>query len=421
MESEIVGGYFPTSESDINWEDSLAPFDMGSCNASFDSSQKFVDFCNYVKVIHHNKGIASFKPYEFQKRLVRMIEEKRFIIGTKFRQGGFTTTLALYGLWKCLSSEGQSIGIIVRSDHEAMRIGEMVNGIIDRLPDWLKVKIGRRSKREIRFSNDSIMWFMHPEASCGRSMTHIMIDEAAYIDNMDSWWKCYYPCISLGGKAIVLSTVNKDNDWFHKVFMDAVNRKNQFNIFSADYMEYPDFRSCEWQDKMRTQLGSEGFKRQYEQHFVVKKDGYDFGLYDEMVMGVFRDLLVEKRLGKSKRIVTIYGTDEKADACILSMDHAPSPEVVKFPFMNLYCTNYMFDSGLKVNYRLNIRTIYMTDMNELINSILEKFRLHYSRPSREIGVGELLIDSVDTNLDAPDCGGEMRVLKYGINLRLIVR
>ncbi len=59
-------------------------------------------------------------------------------------------------------------------------------------------------------------------------------------------------------------------------------------------------------------------------------------------------------------------------------------------------------------------------MHEIINSILDRFKLHNSRPSRDIGVGDLLIDSIDTNLDASNYG-ELRVLKYGMNLRLLVR
>ncbi len=264
---------------------------------------------------------------------------------------------------------------------------------------------------------------MTPTMLRGRALNYLIVDEAAFIEDWDKHWLACYPAISAGGKATILSTINRTGDWFHNVYMDAQNGKNQFSIYRCHSWQHPEYSQSAWQKEMRKQLGDEVYQREVEQQFVVKKPGYDFKLYDEMVMGVFRDL-VEKRIGKRDGMLCIYGTDEKADACMFGLNEVKEDGTLihktKLPIMNLYCINYAFDSGLKVHYRLNIRTVNQEDMHEIINSILDRFKLHNSRPSRDIGVGDLLIDSIDTNLDASNYG-ELRVLKYGMNLRLLVR
>jgi len=261
MESKIEITKVDIPETiEVNWVDTLGTVTIGG-EPYLDSSQKFVDFCSHVKVVHPIKGIIPFEVYEYLKNLVRMMEgSDRYIIGTKFRRGWFTTTLALYALWKCISSAGQSIAIIAKSDRDATNIGQIINGVIDRLPDWLKIKIGKRNDHEVCFSNDSRMWFRTSEACRGCALNYLIIDEAAFIKDMDSGWKCSYPCISTGGKAIVISSINGTNGWFYKTYMDAVNRKNSFSIYRCNIFDHPEYSRSEWQDKVRSQVGSEVYQ-----------------------------------------------------------------------------------------------------------------------------------------------------------------
>ncbi len=147
-------------EIEVKWPDVLKPFDTSCLTIGggeyFDSTHNFVEFCKYVTVQHPLKGIIPFEVYEYHKQLVWMMEgSARYILGTKFRQGGFTTLLALYSLWKCLSSAGQNIGIVARSDYDARDIGCKVNGIIDRMPGYFKENIGTRGDYSVCFNNDS--------------------------------------------------------------------------------------------------------------------------------------------------------------------------------------------------------------------------------------------------------------------------
>ena len=47
---------------------------------------------NYVKIVHVDEGLVSFKMYDFQKKLVNAITDNRNVIVKTGRQVGKTTT-----------------------------------------------------------------------------------------------------------------------------------------------------------------------------------------------------------------------------------------------------------------------------------------------------------------------------------------
>ena len=60
----------------------------------------------------------------------------------------------------------------------------------------------------MHLSTDSRVKSQPAGAGRGESVSHLMIDEAAFIDNMREFWAAVYPTISTGGKATMISTVN---------------------------------------------------------------------------------------------------------------------------------------------------------------------------------------------------------------------
>lgn len=204
---------------------------------------------NYVQIhnTHQRDGLIPFNLYPYQKRLIEDMQNNRFVCGVKFRQGGFTTVQAIFGLWECMFHPDQRVMVIATSDRAAINISHIVKHAIDELPDWLKPKLNRNNDYAKEFSTTgSSMVFLKYEAVIGRSITRLIIDEAAFIPRMHDKWRCLYPCISRGGKCSVISTTNGVDDWFHDIVMNVY--LNGFSLYECNHREHPEY----WQ---RTALG----------------------------------------------------------------------------------------------------------------------------------------------------------------------
>jgi phage FluMu gp28-like protein len=104
----------------------------------------------------------------------------------------------------------------------------------------------------------------------GRGCTHVYIDEAAYIKNMDEEWRALHPVLSCGGRCYVLSTVNGVGNWFEKTYHGAVKKENAFHVYDAHYSEHPDFQDEEHLAKIKKNLGEKMFLVEMEKCFLTE-------------------------------------------------------------------------------------------------------------------------------------------------------
>lgn len=227
-------------------------------------------FCNkYVKI--HVPNISTSIPFElypYQVRLYEHIEDNRFTIFSKFRQGGFTTELATYGLWKCLFRLDQKILWLSPSERDARDVCDrLVKRMIDGLPDWMKGNIMKmaNSNQKSFPETDSVMHFQTPEKARGKSASLLIVDEASFIKNMKQHWTPLWSSLGTSGRAIVFSTVDYDNDWFWQTKEDAALKLNTFAIYDCKYSERPEFCDSAWQQDAKSNIGQSGWDCEYEQ------------------------------------------------------------------------------------------------------------------------------------------------------------
>jgi len=227
---------------------------------------------NYIKILHPKHGIIPLKLYPFQERLIECYENNRFVIGTKFRQGGFTTTTILYLFWKCMFGLDKSCVMISKTDREACSLMKIVNFAINQLPEWIKPKLSKDNDHQKTFIETSCKLFSYtPQATCGQALNHLFIDEAAFYNDMESHWRGMFPVLSCGGNCIVLSTTNRDNNWFYKTYTNALDKKNNFYIFKSDHTEHPE-HTLEWCKEMKKIMGEEGYRQEVLQEFIYLKE-----------------------------------------------------------------------------------------------------------------------------------------------------
>jgi len=210
--------------------------DRHEAEQCYDSFEHFYN--QYVQI--PGGKVENPQLYPFQKRFVQQMMESRYLIGTKFRNGGFTTTTLAYVLWLSLFRQDQRIMFLTGSAREAIYYCGMFDRMCERLPKWIQCT-NERNLATVRHwaETNSKVSFNKAEASRGIALTHVFIDEAAFIKDMDQHWKAMYPVIATGGKCVAISTPNKTQGWFYETYEDAIHGMNCFKVFHTHVREHP--------------------------------------------------------------------------------------------------------------------------------------------------------------------------------------
>jgi len=269
-------------------------------NACSESFSYFAE--NYVKIRHWKHDIIPLKLYPFQQRLVDSYQNYPYVIGVKFRQGGFTTMTVVYALWKCMFYLDQSFNVYSKTDREAIHLGKIATQVLDNLPDWMRPKLERNTQHEKKLPRtNSQLSFYTLQKARGKSITHAFIDEAAFIPNMLEHWKAMYPTIACGGKCFVLSTANGVGNWFEETYHSALDEENFFHVFKSHYTEHPDFQDPQKIKEMKSNMGEKKFLQEIEGKFISDWQPTELpSLVDQLL-----EIASKKRLSKQERLTLI--------------------------------------------------------------------------------------------------------------------
>lgn len=270
--------FFDQHQLEIDPDETLEDLEQYPIEKQEQEIVKCVDsfsyFCQkYIKILHPTRGLIPFMLFRYQSRCIDDYKNHRFNIISKFRQGGLTTVTLLYGLWKCMFQLDQQIMTLSKTDREAVATGMMVDRAVDHMPLWLKPKKDGKWNDHLKQFPDTggALQFYSPEAARGKSVTFMIIDEAAFIPDMESHWKAMWPVLSTGGSCVLVSTVNGLGNWYEETYTNAKEGKNMFHVIDLDYWEHPDYstkKNPKWADEQRAQLGERGFLQEVMRSFL---------------------------------------------------------------------------------------------------------------------------------------------------------
>jgi hypothetical protein len=230
---------------------------------------------NYVWITHPKRGLILFDLYGYQMKCIREYDQFKHSIIRKFRQGGLTTLTVIWCLWRCIFRTDQKIMVLSKSDREAKSAGKIVTNVMKYLPAWMKpdVELDNQHEKVFADTNGSIE-FWTCEAARSKSLTYLIIDEAAFIKNMDEHWKSMYPTLSTGGSCIVISTVNGLGNWYEEWYHAAELGRNMFHVIDIDYRENPEYCNEKWATEMRANLGEKGWRQEVLGDFLGSGETY---------------------------------------------------------------------------------------------------------------------------------------------------
>jgi hypothetical protein len=244
---------------------------------------------NYFYIQHPVKGKMLYQPFEYQQRLIGTYHQNRFSISLMPRQTGKTTSAAGYLLWFAMFRPDSTILIAAHKYSGAQEIMQRVRYAYELCPDWIRAGVTSYNKGSIDFENGSRIVSQTTTETTGRGMsiTLLYCDEFAFVRPTiaKEFWTSISPTLSTGGKAIITSTPNSDEDQFAFIWKQAnkcideygnptVLGINGFRAYQANWWEHPD-RDDKWKSEEIGRIGEERFRREH---------GCEFLIYDETLV-----------------------------------------------------------------------------------------------------------------------------------------
>lgn len=243
----------------------------------------------FAYIQHPVRGKLLFEPYEYQEGLMKSYHNFRFNINMLPRQTGKTTCAAVYLIWYAMFHPDQTVLIAAHKYSGAQEIMQRIRYVYELCPDYIRAGVTSYNKGSIEFENGSRIVSATTTGNTGRGMSISLLycDEFAFVQPniAEEFWTSISPTLATGGRAILTSTPNSDEDTFATIWKDAEKKFdeygnetaegiNGFHSFTCHWSEHPD-RDEAWQKAETGRIGEERFRREY---------GCEFLVYDETLI-----------------------------------------------------------------------------------------------------------------------------------------
>lgn len=247
---------------------------------------------NNIKVYHPLRGLIDFDLYDYQENTIKLFLAKHFILSLKSRQVGMSTLTQAFCLWCAMNYQQYNVLVISAGERNAKKFLGKIKSMYDLLPeDSFKLKLTTDNKSVLQFANGSTITALPAtsQAARGESVNLFVIDEAAFIENIDTVYQASYPTISRAfpkssskaGKPfgiIVISTPNGISGmgkWYFDMYSGALNKTNKYIPIKIHWSLIPEFDD-EWYMDQCMQLGWDYRKiaSELELSFVASGDTY---------------------------------------------------------------------------------------------------------------------------------------------------
>ena len=210
---------------------------LRGCMHPSDGPRYFME--NFMWIQHPTKGRLKIQLFDYQLGLIDCYHNNRYSIAMIGRQLGKTTVAAGYLLWYAMFIPDSYILIASKSGADAMDIMEKVRFAYEELPDFIRAGAREYNKTKIFFDNGSRIISVTTTENTGRgkAISLIYLDEFAFVDPprvAQELWTSLSPTLSTGGKCIITSTPNSDEDQFSRIWFDAINIVDEYGNETVD-------------------------------------------------------------------------------------------------------------------------------------------------------------------------------------------
>ena len=212
----------------------------------------------YYMIQHPQRGRQYFDLYPFQEKVLTLFQKHNDSIINKSRQLGISTLVSAYALWMMMFQKDKNILVIATKQETAKNMVTKVRFAYNNLPDWMKqlTKSTSNNALSLTLTNGSQIKAVSAAGDAGRSeaVSLLVIDEAAFIDNIETIYTAAKLTLATGGGCIALSTPNGVGNWFHATYSKAQKQENSFLPISLPWSVHPE-RDIAWRRQQDIDLG----------------------------------------------------------------------------------------------------------------------------------------------------------------------
>jgi len=237
---------------------------------------------HYFYIQHPLHGRLLYDPYPYQYDLIDSYHNYRYSVNLLGRQLGKTVTAAGYLLWYAMFNNDMTVLVAAHKYSGAQEIMFRIRYAYENCPDFIRAGVTSYNKGSIEFDNGSRIMSQTTTETTGRglSISLLYADELAFVrpSIAREFWTSISPTLATGGRAIITSTPNNDDDQFADIWFGA-NKTideygnetdigvNGFKAFKATWDQHPD-RDEQWKIQEIGKIGIERFEREHECKFV---------------------------------------------------------------------------------------------------------------------------------------------------------
>ncbi len=227
----------------------------------------------YCYIQHPTRGRILFNLYPFQDKVLHLFRDNQYVITLKSRQLGISTLASAYSLWLMIFHKDKNVLALATTQATARNLVSKTIFMYEQLPKWLRLTHVEKNKLSLRLKNGSKIQAKSSNTDAARSeaVSLLLIDEAAFIDNIDETFTAAQQTLATGGQCMALSTPNGIGNWFHQTWEKAESGENSFLPIRLPWTVHPE-RNQAWREKQDADLGPRMAGQECDCDFLASGD-----------------------------------------------------------------------------------------------------------------------------------------------------
>lgn len=229
-------------------------------------------FSTYVKIVHVDRGLVAFEPYDYQRDLLDTLTNNRHVIVKAPRQSGKSVTTVCFILHYILFNQTKSVAILANKAKTANQLLARIKLSYESLPKFIQQGITEWNKTSIGLENGCSVQAAGTSSSAirGDSINLLMLDEFAHVQSgiAEEFFTSVLPTISSGVTTkIIITSTPLGLNYFYKLWTDAEENDSGFVPFSVKWDDIPG-RDEAWKEAMIKKIGYDRWLQEFEAEFI---------------------------------------------------------------------------------------------------------------------------------------------------------
>ena len=141
---------------------------------------------NHFTIVNLDRGKETIELYPAQKRVLKSLQNNRFVVLLSSRQAGKSTLATIFALWICCFSSDQSMLIVANKEDTAISIFSRIRLAYELLPNYLKPGVKEWGKTGMALANGSSIKVSTTSSTAARGQSINCLDGDSIVTITDN-------------------------------------------------------------------------------------------------------------------------------------------------------------------------------------------------------------------------------------------